>query len=283
MSNLVITTDSPSDVVPEKAKEYGIGISPLHVNLDGKDYKDGEITNEFILQTYQEKKVLPNTSAVSIAEYLDFFGAYLAEGKTVIHIAFSSGCSCTYQNACLAAEELKGKGTVHVIDSKALSVGTAIVCYKAARKLAEGMEEQELLSYIKELLPKSDKTFIITSLEFLKHGGRCSALEAFGANLLKLKPCIDMVDGKMEVIKKFRGANEKAYSAYLADRIAEAGDYDTSLACITSVLVPEEQIAKLTKELKETYHFEEVIISQCGCVIAAHGGKGALAISFLKK
>lgn len=122
MSNLVITTDSPSDVVPEKAKEYGIGISPLHVNLDGKDYKDGEITNEFILQTYQEKKVLPNTSAVSIAEYLDFFGAYLAEGKTVIHIAFSSGCSCTYQNACLAAEELKGKGTVHVIDSKALSI-----------------------------------------------------------------------------------------------------------------------------------------------------------------
>ncbi len=283
MSNLVITTDSPTDIAPNKAEAYGIGIIPLHVNLDGKDYKDGQsITNQFIMDTYRQKKILPSTSAVAVAEYVDFFGAYLEEGKTVIHISFSSGASCTYQNACIAAEDLKEKGTVHVIDSKALSVGTAVVVYKACDLLASGATEEELLNGIQDYIARVDKTFVITSLEFLKHGGRCSAVEAFGANLLKLKPCIDMVDGKMEVIKKFRGSDEKAYLAYLADRIAEAGSYDDSLACVSSVLVPEATLETVVSVLKEEYHFKEVVLSECGCVIAAHGGKGALALSFLR-
>lgn len=283
MSNLVITTESPADINKEVAKELGIGVIPLHVSLDGKDYADGvDIDNALIMQTFQEKKILPNTSAISIAEYADFFQKYLDEGKTIIHIALSSGISSTYQNACIAASDLDAEDRLFIVDSKSLSHGNGYLVYKAADMAANGSSVEEILDALQAMIPKVHKAFMITSLEFMRHGGRCSMVEALGANLLKLKPCIDLVDGKMEVTKKYRGADLKAYQDYFAEALG-AGDYDKSLVCFGGVEIPADTLKTLETLLKKQYGFEKIIQNSVGSVIAAHGGKGALILNFLRK
>ena len=205
MSQLIkVTTETPSDIPQEYLDKFDISVVPLHVNHDGKDYKDGELTNQYIYDTFREKKILPSTSAVAVGEYRDFFRPFLAEGKTIIHVAMSSGISSTYQNACIAAEDLEEEGKVYVIDSKKLSLATAVLVFKGAEMAENGMAAEDIVAALEDMVPKVDNTFIITTLEFLRHGGRCSAMEAFGANLLKLKPMINMVDGSMEVEKKYR-------------------------------------------------------------------------------
>lgn len=282
MNQIVFTTESPSDVNKDLAEKYGFGIIPLHVNLDGVDYNDGEtISAAEILDAFQTKKILPNTSAVSIAEYADFFQKYLDQGKTVIHIALSSGISSTYQNACIAASDLDSEGRLFIVDSKTLTQSAALLMYKGAALAEEGMAATDIIRALEDLIPKLEKTFLIPSLEFMHHGGRCSSTEALGANLLKIKPLIELVDGKMAIAQKFRGADLKAYKDYLDSRLTDV-EVDPEYLCISHVLVDDSVLSELVTYAKKTYHFEQVVISPCGCVITAHGGKGALAFSFLK-
>ncbi|MEG1437154.1 MAG: DegV family protein [Oscillospiraceae bacterium] len=203
---VVITTDSASDIPPEIAERLSIGIAPLHVFLDGKDYYDGQNINIFdIFDTYEQKKILPTTSAVAIAEYTEFFKKYTDKGASIVHINFSSGLSSCYQNACIAAAELRDEGAeIYVVDSLSLTICIGHLVLKAADLRDAGLSAQEISQEITKLIPKLDMTFVIDSMEFLKKGGRCSALTAFGANILGIKPCIDLVNGNMIVGKKYR-------------------------------------------------------------------------------
>ncbi len=195
---VVITTDSASDITPELAEKYSIGVASLHVFLDGKDYLDGQdITIFDIFDTYKEKSILPTTSAVAIAEYTDFFKKYTDKGASIVHINFSSGLSSCYQNALIAAEELREEGAeIYIVDSKSLTLCVGHLVIRAAELRNEGKSAREISQEIETLVPKLDMTFTIDTMEFLKKGGRCSALTAFGANILGIKPCIDLISGK---------------------------------------------------------------------------------------
>lgn len=285
MNEIVFTTECPADVAPEFAKEHNIGLIPLHVNLDGKDFyeNDPTISNQFIYDTYQEKKILPSTSAVSIGEYKAFFKPYLDEGKTVIHLSISTGISSTYQNACIAKEQLDADGKLYVLDSKCLSSCLCVLLAKGVSMAEAGMPADKIAAEILDMVPRVDKSFIICSLEFLRHGGRCSAVEAFGANLLKLKPVIDMdADGVMYVAKKFRGKEPAVYLDYMDDRL-DGVDYDDEYAFVSGCLIPPEHFKAVTDHLKSKYHFQHIITNDTGCVITSHGGKGAIGIWFLRR
>ncbi len=282
---VVITTDSAAEITPEVAKEYNIDIVPLHVSLDGKDYLDGQnITVDDIFEMYEAKKILPKTSAVSVAEFVDFFKKYTDKGESIIHISFSSGLSSCYQNANSAAKELAEQGAeIYIIDSLSLSQAIGFLVIRAAELRDEGLSAKEIVPQIEALIPKLDMTFVVNSLEFLKKGGRCSALTAFGANILGIKPRIDMnSEGKMEIGKKYRGKTENVYIQYLDDRLA-SDDIDMQRAFICHVGSPEEHVDLIVKHLKKTAKFKEIIVGTCNCVVSSHGGKGAMAICLLHK
>ena len=283
MSQLIkFTTETPSDIPQEYLDKFDISVVPLHVNHDGKDYKDGELTNQYIYDTFREKKILPSTSAVAVGEYQDFFRPFLAEGKTIIHVAMSSGISSTYQNACIAAEDLEEDGKVYVIDSKKLSLATAVLVFKGAEMAENGMAAEDIVAALEDMVPKVDNTFIITSLEFLRHGGRCSAMEAFGANLLKLKPMINMVDGSMEVEKKYRGQDLNVYLQYIEERL-DGIDYDDEYVLFGNVLLDDAQKKEVIRKLKKDYDFKNIVYNDLGTVIMSHGGKGAMGVWFIRK
>ncbi len=280
-TNIQFTADSPVDIHPELAEKFNIKTIPLHVHLDDKEYFDGEIEQQFIYDTYKEKKILPSTSAISVGEYAEFFQKFLDEGKEIIHMCISSGISSTYQNAVIAVQDLEAEDKIHVFDSLALSQATGLPLFKAAEMAQNDATTEEIVDAINDMIPRVDSSFMITSLEFLRHGGRCSTLQALGANLLKLKPLITMDGGSMGVGKKYRGKLPQAYLDYIDDRL-DGVDYDHQYAFISNVLVEQEYIDAVVDHLKTKYSFENVYVTNCSCVITAHGGKGALACFYLK-
>lgn len=279
--NIQFTTELSLDIPEEIRREKNIATVGLQVNLEGKEYKDGTLSNEEVYNIFRERKALPSTSAVSVGDYQELFRPFLKEGKTVIHLSISSGISSTYQNACIAAEDLEDEGKVYVIDTLSLSQAAAILLYKGIEMAEQDKSAEEIVENIKALIPKLDSSFMITNLDFLKHGGRCSTLAALGANLLKLKPLINMDGGSMKTDKKYRGKDEDAYFQYLDDRFADGRAYDKEYACISNGMVDQAILDKAVAVLKEKYGFKNVIVNDVGTVIFAHGGKGCFGVFFL--
>ncbi len=276
-----ITSDSTCDLSEEIINKYEIGIIPLTVTLGEASFKDGIEMNVGDIYEYVDRTgSLPKTSAVNISEYMDAFQKYVDEGYEIVHINLSAEFSSTYQNACLAAEET---GHVHVLDSRNLSTGQGLIVMKAAEMSAAGKSAEEIYQVCREMTDRVEASFVIDSLEYLYKGGRCSALSAFGANLLKLKPCIVVDDGKMSPEKKYRGAFEKVILQYVRDRLKDREDIDYSRIFITHTRCSEKCVQDV-REAIEKYapEFNEIIETTAGSTITTHCGPNTLGILFVR-
>ncbi len=276
-----VTCDSTCDLTPELYNKYDITVMPLTVTLGDKAYKDSvDIDGPMIFDYVSKTGVLPKTSATSISEYTDFFKPFVDEGYTVIHINLSSGLSSSHQNAVLAGEEL---GNVYVIDSLNLSSGSGHLAIAARELEAEGLAPNEIADKLNEMKSRLDVSFIISELDYLHKGGRCSGVAAFGANLLKLRPCIEVVDGGMIVGKKFRGSTEKTIKEYITSRLEGREDLQLNRIFLTHSHAPKEVVEEMLGYIKELQPFAEVIETVAGSTITSHCGKGCLGVLFFKK
>lgn len=280
---IILCADSTCDLSPELIAKYNVNILPLHVNVEDKIFSDGvDITPDDIYAVYREKKMLPTTSATNMEEYKDFVNPFIEAGNDVLFISLGSGISTTYNSARLAAEETPG---MYVINSGNLSTGMGLVVIAAAERIAAGLPIEQIVEEVTALTKRVEASFVLDTLEFLHKGGRCSTLAALGANMLKLKPCIevDNEDSKMAVGKKYRGALEKALAEYVADRLKDRTDIDTSRIFITHSGISQERI-DLVKSCVEQYQtFDEILITRAGCTISAHCGPNTLGILFVRK
>ena len=282
-NKVIISSDSTCDLGPELTEKYGIKLLPLCVEMDGKVYRDGvTITVEDIYRIYEEKNVLPKTSAVNISEYADWFKSFTDQGYDVVHINLGSGLSSCHQNACLAAEGMEG---VYVVDSCNLSSGMGHIVMAAAERAQAGMPAAQIAEEVRALTSHVEASFDIDTLEFLYKGGRCSALAMLGANLLKLKPCIevDNTSGKMDVSKKYRGTMEKCLEQYVQDRLEGRDDLVLDRIFITTPTPTKEMNDKVAGWIKKYADFKEILPTPAGCTIASHCGPNTLGILFFTK
>lgn len=279
-----ITTDSPADLPESLCKTYGFKTVPLHVILGDDCFEDGiNVSTDDIYNYYSQNKVLPKTSAVSISEYTSFFEKLTKNGEAVVHFSLSSGISSSYQNAVIAAQSFEN---VYVIDSKSLSTGMALIMLKAFSMSVNGMQAKEIAQESEKLVSKIKTSFIISNLEFLHKGGRCSGVATFGANILGIKPSIVAdEEGKLVVDKKYRGKFDNCISQYISDLIAEnKSKTDTDFAVIVSTDgVSDEQILAAKKQILKEIPFKEIIVAKAGCTITSHCGKGTFSFMFLEK
>ncbi|MBQ4117851.1 MAG: DegV family protein [Oscillospiraceae bacterium] len=276
-----IISDSTADLPKELIVIYDIEVLPLLVTLGENSYKDGiEICAQDIFKYYEDNKILPKTSAVSVAEYTDAFSRWVEKGYDVIHFCISSSMSACYQNACIAAVEL---GHVWSIDSANLSSGIGLQVLLAAELAAKGESAEVIAREINEAKSRVDASFILNQLEFLHKGGRCSGVAALGANLLKLKPCIEVVEGKMKVGKKYRGAYEKCALEYVRDRLEGNDNIDTRRIFLTWTGLDEKLIKEIHKEIKKYHKFDEIIVNEAGSTITGHCGPGTFGVLYYRK
>ena len=278
-----ISADSTCDLSRELAEKYNIAILPLYIVKDGKSYADGiDITPEDIYAHVEAGGSICSTAAVSVADYEDFFKAQLEEYDAVVHFHISSEMSSCYQNAMIAASGLKN---VYPVDSYNLSSGIALLAIEAAELAAEGkLTAAEIQAAMTAKREKLDVSFVLDTLNYLRKGGRCSALAAMGANMLSLKPCIEVRNGKMGVGKKYRGQLTKCVLQYIRERLEGRDDIETKRIFITqSRRFTEEEIALFEAEVRRCQPFSEVLFGLSGCTISNHCGPKCIGILYFHK
>ncbi len=281
MDKIKVTCDSTCDLTRELYESYDVQVLPLGITLGEELFYDGvNVAAEDLFAFADRTGTLPKTSAVSPAEYEKVFRQWVEQGYKVIHINISSEFSTCHQNACLAAEEV---GNVYPIDSRNLSSGSGHLVLMAVELAREGRSAEEIVTILNERKDKLDVSFVLQHLTYLRMGGRCSGVAVLGANLLKLRPEIRVVDGRMNVGTKYRGSMERSIMDYVKGRLAGRDDVDPGRIFITHSGVPAEVLEKVIALVKELHPFREVLITRAGSTISCHCGPECIGVLFFRK
>ena len=279
---IMVSCDSACDLSDEMRDRYAIQVTSMYIHQDGKVFRDGiDITPDDIYATYEAKGVLPTTSAIPPEEYREFFEQYTSRGFAVLHIGLSSGISSTCQDAMIAASELED---VYVVDSQALSCSGGLLAIEACRMRDEGMDVREVYEAISGLVDRTNTSFIVAKLTYLAKGGRCSTVTALGANILGIKPAIEMAEGTLSVGKKYRGKTPDAFEKFLRDKLNLARqEGDGGLACVYHAGIDQGLFDHLVELTRESGIFQEVITARAGSIISSHCGAETIGFTFQKK
>ena len=279
--NIKILSDSTCDLSPQQLEEHNIDLARLTVVKDGEGFIDGlTITPADIFAHVAAGGELCSTTANNIGDYDALFAKFSPEYDGVFLITIGSGFSSCYQNACLAAEDYPN---VRVIDSKNLSTGQGHVVLEACRLAKTCNDLDEIADKLNAFVPRVEASFLLDQLKYMVKGGRCSSAAALGANLLNLKPCIEVRDGKMSVVKKYRGSYAKCLAAYVKDRLADRDDIVRDELFLTYTPVTDECLSAVKAAIEEHGNFETVYETTAGCTVSCHCGPGTLGVLFVRK
>ena len=280
---IILCADSTCDLDAALIAKYSVHIMPMHVTLEDQTYADGvDITPDDIYAIYHEKNILPKTAALNMDEVLEFVNPFIEAGNDVLCLTIGSALSTTYNSFRLAAMETEG---LYVIDSNNLSTGFGHMVMAAGDRIAAGMPVQQIVEEVQALTQKVEASFIVDNLEFLHKGGRCSAVAMLGANVLKLKPCIEVSTegGKMGVTKKYRGTLERVLEEYVADRLSGRDDIRQDRIFITHSGISQERIDIVKAAIEKHMQFDEIYVTRAGCTISSPCGPNTLGILFVRK
>jgi len=279
--NIKILSDSTCDLSPEQLAQHNIDLARLTIVKDGEAFVDGiTITPADIFAHVAAGGDLCSTTAYNVEEYQNLFAKYANQYDGVIHITIGSGFSSCYQNACIAAEDFPN---VRVVDSQNLSSGQGHVVLEACRlaKTCESLDE--IVEKLNAFTPRVEASFLLDQLKYMVKGGRCSSVAALGANLLNLKPCIEVRDGKMSAVKKYRGNYAKCLANYVKDRLADREDIIREELFITHTPVTDECLAAVKEAVDAYGNFETVYETNAGCTVSCHCGPATLGVLFVRK
>ncbi len=275
-----ISADSTCDLSPELKKKLDVAIVPLSIVAGDDMFRDGiDIYPEDVFR-FGEEGIACQTGAVNVFEYQRHFQKLTSGSKAVFHISLGSGFSSCHSNALLAARDFSN---VHVIDSKNLTTGSGLLVYDVALLAAEGLEPLEIKKRLEDNVAKGEVSFVIDQLDYLARGGRCSAITAQGAKVLRLKPCIEVRDGAMIVGRKYRGTFEKVVTSYVKERLQDRTDIDFSRVFVTQAGCEPELVNGVVALVEELANFKEVLVTEAGCTISSHCGPNTLGIVFRQK
>jgi len=278
-----LIADSTCDLTDEQLEQLDVRMVSLTIVKGDTDYKDRiDITQKDIFEYVGSGAGICQTTAVNISEYSQAYSEELAKGyDAIIHFVISSELSACYNNAVVAAQEYQN---IYVIDSRVLSSGAGWLVLYASQLIEQGLDAGEIAEKVQEKVERSETSFVIDTLHYLYKGGRCSGLVALGANLLNLKPCLELKEGKIEVGKKYRGNIEKVAAQYITERLKDREDIDLSFCCISHTFLDKpEFVDKMVELVKELQPFGEVYVMPAGCTISNHCGPNTIGVLFTRK
>lgn len=277
MKKIAISLDSACDLSKELIEKYDFKIIPFGVNLGDKFFYDGEISPEEIFEYADNNKTLPKTNAVNEEAFKEHFAKILNDYDAIIHFDISSEMSSAYQNAVNASKNFKN---VYVVDSRTLSTAISLEAIYA-KKLTETMDDPaKIVELVKKRIPAVQASFIIERLDYLYKGGRCSGLALLGANLLKIRPEIEVLNGNMKNTEKFRGKMADCVTKYCRATLEKYNHPDKSVIFITHS-VADKELVNAAKAVVSEYGFENVYETTAGCTVSSHCGKNTLGILYI--
>ena len=279
--NIKITSDSTCDLPKHLLEQNNITTFPLTIIKNGENFKDNvTITPADIFAHVANGGNLCTTAACNPGDYQEKFSRYSQEYDGVLHISLGSNFSCSYQNACLAAMEFDN---VLVVDSQNLSTGQGLVVMYACQQAKNCESLSQLQADVQAYTERVEASFLLDRLDYMVKGGRCSSAAALGANLLNLKPCIEVKGGKMGVVKKYRGNYAKCLETYVKDRLNGREDLDSDLLFLTYTPVSDQCLSAVKNAISLYGKFDAVEEGPAGCTVSCHCGPGTLGVLFVRK
>ena len=277
-----IISDSTADLSPVLIEKYDIAIVPLYVLMGDKTLKDGiEVTPDDIYEYVDKTGNLPSTSAPNPGDFLDEFSKWREQNYEIVHFNISSDFSSSHVNACNAAKEVGG---TYVVDTRNLSTGSGLLVLHAAEMAMAGATAEEIAKECTEMADRVEASFVVDSIDYLHKGGRCSSVAALGANLLKLKPCIEVLDGKMKSAKKYRGIIDRVIISYVTDKLKDREDIDKHRIFITHTKCNPAVVQQVRAKINElSPGFENIDETIAGCTVTSHCGPGTLGVLYVRK
>lgn len=278
---VTISSDSACDLFPDLYRQYGIEIVPLYIEIEDKTYRDVfEINPDDVFKNYERTHRLPKTSAPPPADFFALFKKQTENGNDVVHIAMNSKFSSSYQNACIAAEEFDN---VYVVDSRTLSSAEGLLVLRAAELRDAGKSAEEIYGQIEIDRTKIRAYVLLDTLEFAYRGGRASMLQMFGANLLKLRPCLLLdTHGVLSVRTKFRGNYAQVCREYIRFVLGQP-NIDGRRAFLSTTGMAPALFAEIKKMADDSGVFREVLTSRAGCAMTVHTGPNTLVLFYMEK
>ena len=285
MNNYVITTDNNADLPEEFYKEHQIGCTYFSYTLDGKEYTKENFLPVEEFYSKMRAGSMPTTSQVNPERVRALFEPYLKEGKDILHIAFSSGLSGTFNSCRIAAQELMEEypeRKIRVVDSPSASLGQGLLVYLAQRRREEGADFDSVAQWTEEHKKNIVHLFTVDDLNHLYRGGRVSRTTAILGGMLNIKPILHVDDeGKLIPIGKVRG-RKKSLLELVTLMDSKIGSYAKS--CDTIFISHgdcREEAEFLAAKVKEKYNITTELINDVGAVIGAHSGPGTMALFFV--
>lgn len=280
MRDYVIVTDSASDLPQEILQEYDIPCLPLYYSIDGVIYGDEKNIEPHEFFELMRKGAMPTTMGCNPEYATEMFRSILNQGKDILHIAFSSALSVSYNSARIAAEDLKEEfpdSNIVVIDSKAASLGQGLLVYKAATLKKEGKSLEEVKTWIEENLNHMCHYFTVDDLFHLHRGGRVSKASAIVGTMIQIKPIIHMDDhGELKVIGKERG-RKKALTHIVDMAVKQSEGWDNDIVMITHGDCKEDA-EFVARQVEKKMGVHNILINCIGTVIGSHTGPGVVAV-----
>ena len=285
MSEYVITTDNNSDLPEEYLKDHGVGCMYLSYSMDGKNYTHGNFLPEHEFYESMRNGSMPTTAQVNPENAKALLEPYLKEGKDILHIAFSSGLSGTYNSSRIAAEELMEEYTdrrIIVVDSLSASLGQGLLVWLAQQKKELGQTLEDVADWVEKNKLKMVHLFTVDDLNHLYRGGRVSRTTAIVGSMLNIKPVLHVDnEGKLTAIGKVRG-RKKALQELVKLMDEKIGSFGADCDTIFISHGDCEQDAQyVAAKVKEKYNIKNIIINQVGATIGAHSGPGTMALFFV--
>lgn len=278
-NNIKIVCDGISNMPESLAKQYDIEVIPITLIVDGKEFKENDVTNEEFYKIMKAAKEIPKTSQPTYYEFKTTFDKYANEGKTVLYIAGSSKSSGTYQSGVIASKDVDGE--VHVFDSMSISFGCGMLVIEAAKMAKEGMRLEDILSKLEELKKKVFVSMSVNSLEYLQKGGRISNGKAFIANVLNIRPMLTVKDGLIFQEGQVRG-NKKIIPEiikYTKEACGNNFEDKTIVVCCGENLEERDKLKELVIKELNPKDIVEITINPPMC---SHSGPGFIGLTCFK-
>lgn len=274
---IIVTAESTIDMPKELLEKFGIKTLPYTILLGDDVELDGDGIADKIFDYVAKTKVLPKTSAINDMQYKEFFDEVLKECDGIVHLALSSGLSSSCGNARRVSEEYHN---VRVIDSQSLSTGIALLAIYASELASKGYDLDKIVEMVEKRVSSVQASFILKRLDYLFKGGRCSRLQLFGANILKLRLQILVNGGKMEPANKFRGNMDNCIMEYVNTTLATFNNPDYENVFITYSSASDEVVEKIRNLLKDK-GFKNIYATRASGTITSHCGEDCLGILYI--
>jgi len=272
-----IVTDSVSDLPSGVVKELGITVIPILVRFGTEVYRDGiDLTAEQFYERLRYSKTLPATSVPSPATFAEAFDKLAEETDEILAIVVSARLSATYDVALQAIELMKQKCRVEVIDSQWAAIAQGFIVMKAAKAAKAGASLEEVIDVTRKTIPRIDFLATLSTLEYLRRGGRIGRVQAFLGSMLTVNPLVTLRNGVVEPAGRTRSRAKAIERLY---NFAMSYSYIEEMA-VEDAACPDEAEA-LVERLSPKFPKERIYRSKTTPTIGTHTGPGLLLVAIL--